>query len=49
MRLIASFILLILVVRFRFVWRRAQSLGMAQKADEATRKLWDTALSRHSA
>ena len=44
MRLIASFVLLIFfVIAISFCVAETQSLVMAQKADEATRKLWDTA------
>jgi hypothetical protein len=44
MRVTASFILLIFVLlAISFCLAEPQSLVMAQKADEATRKLWDTA------
>lgn len=44
MRVIASFVLLIFVViSISFCLAEPQSLVMAQKADDATRKLWDTA------
>lgn len=44
MRVIASFVLLIFVVISISFWlAQPPSLVMAQKADDATRKLWDTA------
>lgn len=44
MRVITSFILLIfIVISISFCLAKPLSLVMAQKADEATRKLWDTA------
>src|ERR1044072_6222722 len=43
MRVIPNFLLIFVVILISFGLPKPQSFAMAQKADEVTRKLWDTA------